>query len=186
MDLGTGTVTSIALDSNTSLPATVHDSTGGICANALLGVRYTVMYDATDATVGAISAKVLLGNVSAATAGTVLNLDQEYTVDFMWSDSSAPTGSKALPQAQNRSLSGNPGYIVGRPVLAGTVHEYDVVVNSETSTQSIIDAFAEAFAYLSSMPMGAALQAALALGAGTANLFGHAQRSTLSLTQLMK
>ena len=50
VDLGTGTVKRIALDSNTSLPATVHDSTGGICANALLGVRYT-MYDATDATV---------------------------------------------------------------------------------------------------------------------------------------
>ena len=148
-DVDTGVVTSIDVPTNGSIPATVYDGANKVCANALLGVRYTVFYDATDATITSVSAQVLIGNVSAASATTELTMDQEYGVEYMWSDAAYPFEEPELKETalvnnlQNRSRSGNPGYILGKPVLAGTVHEYDVVDGTETKKKKIIDAYAD-------------------------------------------
>ncbi len=99
-----GTITTSA-----PFPTTAYDATNQICNNAVFQVSYTVVFSGT--TISSINAKLTVGSVEA----TVARVEQEFLV-FYVEESSTTIFER----------SGNPGYIVGKPILAG-----QVVTNSE-------------------------------------------------------
>lgn len=122
------------------LPKTVYNTTTSICHNALVQAHYHVTY--TPLTSGSLPGS---GTISSITVDAVLMdisgtgakvLEQEFLIDFV-SDAAVASSSSNLP-GYNTSRSGNPGYITGRPVLAG---EY-MTLPKDTETTGSVDKFA--------------------------------------------
>ncbi|XP_056389716.1 tectonic-3 [Hyla sarda] len=82
---------------------------GGICNNIVTQVIYTVLYNGTQGITG-VSVDFTLSNVSTA---SVL-ISQTFSVLYK------PVGSASQSSVQSRS--GNPGYLVGLPVLSDIGH----------------------------------------------------------------
>ncbi|KAM4025221.1 tectonic-3 [Anomaloglossus baeobatrachus] len=78
---------------------------GDVCNNVVTQVIYTVLYNGTQGITG-VSVDFTLSNVSAGSA----RLSQTFSVVYK------PAASASQGPAQSRS--GNPGYLVGRPVLS--------------------------------------------------------------------
>ncbi len=89
-----------------SLPVPTYNAGTSTCDNALISLAYTFNYDPAG-TVTAVSARVVIGPVTASAAGFV-SVPQTYAASWNVSQSARPR-------------SGNPGYVVGLPVLAGTL-----------------------------------------------------------------
>ncbi|KAJ1461282.1 hypothetical protein M885DRAFT_507172 [Pelagophyceae sp. CCMP2097] len=99
---------SYALDSALERPALP------VCRNALVEACYTVVYDPAGFIVSA-SVDVVLTDVPDDGAAVVL--EQTFLMQFA-STFEVPR-SRDIANLVNRSRSGNPGYIVGRPLLSG-------------------------------------------------------------------
>ncbi|XP_077130243.1 tectonic-3 isoform X1 [Ranitomeya variabilis] len=82
---------------------------GDVCDNVVTQVIYTVLYNGTQGITG-VSVSFTLSNVSAGSA----LLRQTFSVVYK------PAASASQGPAQSRS--GNPGYLVGRPVLSDIGH----------------------------------------------------------------
>lgn len=87
---------------STDSKSTTYDSAKKICRNAVQSVHYTVWHNGSD---GVIKVEVVLQTVDLRPSTKWLK--QWFEVAFLWSNR-----SEAI------ELSGNPGYIVGKPVLA--------------------------------------------------------------------
>ncbi len=110
-----------ALTAAGSLPATAWDGT--TCTNAVRSLHYQVTYSQLQAASGdtaesggqvtRVVANVVLEPLTASGTGTSQSLssEQEFLVDFL----------RAGGSNETRSRSGNPGYEMGRPVLAGSL-----------------------------------------------------------------
>ncbi|KAI1882474.1 hypothetical protein AGOR_G00251130 [Albula goreensis] len=93
------------MDESQSGPALLGTGPGAVCNNVVLQVSYLVMYDETGAVVGAAASAVL-----GAVDESLLPIQQEFTIMFRQQEN-ATVGE--LPS------SGNPGYVVGLPLVAG-------------------------------------------------------------------
>ncbi|XP_058644381.1 tectonic-1 [Onychostoma macrolepis] len=78
---------------------------GDICNNVVLQVKYTFRYSEAGEILNAM-ASVLLGAIKSVT----VPIQQEFQITFLQGISSTPV----------LQFSGNPGYVVGRPLVAGT------------------------------------------------------------------
>jgi tectonic-1/3 len=105
------------------LPATSYDTTTATCVNVLVSAHYHVHYNPSTsgtetkdsgAEITSITVDAVLMNISGTGAKSIL---QEFLVDFR--STATPSTSLAQNNNYNKSRSGNPGYMVGRPVLAG-------------------------------------------------------------------
>jgi len=120
------------------LPETIYNTTTSTCQNALLKAHYHVTYTPPTSgtgsgTIASITVDAVLMDIAGAGAKVI---EQEFLVDFI-SDTDV-TESLELNNNYNTSRSGNPGYITGRPVLAG---EYMKLEKDVTVTGSV-DKFA--------------------------------------------
>ncbi|CAM9640361.1 unnamed protein product, partial [Phaeothamnion confervicola] len=115
------------------------------CVNALVGACYTVWHDG-DGAVTAVEADLTVTNVPA-TAGNnagdddgdstdYIDVQQSFTVQFRGSADVARSGD--LGNFVNRSRSGNPGYLVGLPVLSGTPSDSGTYVAAAQSGLQIL------------------------------------------------
>jgi len=88
------------------------------CRNALLNVHYTLIHRTnSENNIVAAYVDLVLTDVPLAASnddGKIV-LQQEYSVEFQ----DVSNSPRNLANLINRSKSGNPGYIYGRPVLAG-------------------------------------------------------------------
>eukprot|EP00518_Triparma_eleuthera_P003744 CAMPEP_0182453286 /NCGR_PEP_ID=MMETSP1319-20130603/411_1 /TAXON_ID=172717 /ORGANISM="Bolidomonas pacifica, Strain RCC208" /LENGTH=696 /DNA_ID=CAMNT_0024651201 /DNA_START=102 /DNA_END=2192 /DNA_ORIENTATION=+ len=100
----------------TTLPTASHSGT--TCSNALKSLCYEIVYD-VDFKITAVNARIELADVDSSSATFV---EQDFSVEF--STMSFPNSALSLDNNNlvNRTRSGNPGYIMGRPVLGGRVH----------------------------------------------------------------
>ncbi|XP_064164192.1 tectonic-1 [Anguilla rostrata] len=96
-------------------PALLGAGEGPVCNNVVLQVGYRVTYGGAGEIVGA-AASVVLGAVDQST----LPILQEFTVTFV-----QDTEPRELPS------SGNPGYVVGLPLVAGTRTAEGVVQSAD-------------------------------------------------------
>ena len=104
------------------------------CRNALYSISYTIIHLGGDASeIARVLADIVLTDVPEADDDGAIVLEQHFSVRFQERD---PLFSRSADLANlvNRSRSGNPGYLVGRPVLAGTLMDaatsgatYDII-----------------------------------------------------------
>ncbi len=121
------TISGLVVNGTGELPETVYDTTTGICKNALVAAHYHVTYSPPSTASGSETQVVGSGTITSITVDAVLTnisgtgakvLEQEFLIDFI--SDSQPAESLASNNNHNASSrSGNPGYITGRPVLAG-------------------------------------------------------------------
>ncbi|XP_016413164.1 tectonic-1 isoform X2 [Sinocyclocheilus rhinocerous] len=94
---------------------------GDVCNNVVLQVKYTFRYSEAGEILNAI-ASVLLGAIKSIT----VPIQQEFQITFLQDISSTPV----------LQCSGNPGYVVGRPLVAGT-RKADGIVQSANPKGSL-------------------------------------------------
>ena len=99
----------------TNYDKTAWNSVQKICENTLLDLSYTVKYDA-DGYLKNVDADITLTNLPIDSDTTFV---QTYSVLFQNENSAAVVTSKEKGNIISRSKSGNPGYLVGKPVLGG-------------------------------------------------------------------
>jgi len=91
------------------------------CQNMVTSVKYTVEHTSDGAsTITAVKAAVVITDVSRDVAATSQAVSQTFGVDFV-STSVSGSASVGAGNLVTRARSGNPGYIMGRPVLIGTL-----------------------------------------------------------------
>ncbi|XP_035681133.1 tectonic-3-like [Branchiostoma floridae] len=88
-----------------SVPAPVYNGTSGLCDNVVLQVAYTVTHNGSQG-ISAVEVSFTLGSVLS----TQTSVQQSFAITFGKQDSVA-----------GFRRSGNPGYVVGEPVLAGNL-----------------------------------------------------------------
>lgn len=119
------TYTAVDLGENvTQLPVTTWNATTNLCENALVEAHFHVTYDPTTgaadvskesgSVITAITVDAVIMDVSATGHAAI---EQEFLVDYRSTET--PSSSIDNNNNYNTSRSGNPGYIQGRPVLAG-------------------------------------------------------------------
>ena len=86
------------------------------CSNAVVEIAYTFTHDG-EGHVSAASATLVLGNVTVD--GSFTTLQQKFSV--AWATAAAVTTSLEAGNVIPRAMSGNPGYIAGKSVLAGVL-----------------------------------------------------------------
>ena len=96
----------------------------GICMNAVTNVCYYVFHGPGGA-IDKVMVDITVSNVTAATPPRATFVHQEFQMEFV---PSKPHRWKADPQSFGNSImrgrSGNPGYIVGLPLLNGELETY--------------------------------------------------------------
>lgn len=92
----------------------------GACQNAIASIAYTILYHPDNNNIVAAYADIVLADVPLEASNSYghVVLEQEFSILFQ-SVGQIPR-SQSLANFINRSKSGNPGYIFGRPLLAGT------------------------------------------------------------------
>ncbi|CAG9316026.1 unnamed protein product [Blepharisma stoltei] len=108
-DTSTNTQTLIPITTLT----TTFDSTNCICKNAFLEAHYTVWTNNKQNATDQIYATVVIADLSlsSCTSTAIGNVTQQFSVKFLT--------TSGLEQKR----SGNPGYVKGKPVLAGTLSD---------------------------------------------------------------
>ena len=86
------------------------------CSNAVVEIAYTFTHDG-EGHVSAASATLVLGNITVD--GSFTTLQQKFSV--AWATAAAVTTSLEAGNVIPRAMSGNPGYIAGKSVLAGVL-----------------------------------------------------------------
>eukprot|EP00051_Salpingoeca_urceolata_P006706 m.88748 g.88748 ORF g.88748 m.88748 type:complete len:559 (-) comp14953_c0_seq3:101-1777(-) len=97
----------------------------GACLNIVSEVVYTVTYD--DAKVSAVELTIQLQNIT--TSDPIL---QTFTIKFV-GPATASAASASSPGLDTFPRSGNPGYIIGKPVLAGVLINQTIELDSNPS-----------------------------------------------------
>ncbi|TPX69088.1 hypothetical protein SpCBS45565_g02726 [Spizellomyces sp. 'palustris'] len=101
-------ITPLCYDASTSASIActlVPSYSSGLCLNGVTEVQYNVVYEvAGSAVIRTVEAKIMIGTIDANQTSAL----QRFAVTF-----STPTSATTPPVAR----SGNPGYIIGRPVL---------------------------------------------------------------------
>ena len=89
------------------------------CKNALVGLIYVVEFDSMS-TIKKVETKMKVQDVVLGAT----TLTQSFGVEFVFDKSDVTTIAKSLELNNliERPRSGNPGYIMGKPVLGGTTH----------------------------------------------------------------
>ncbi len=118
---------------------TAFNSTTNTCDNALVGVLYKISHNA----VGEITEVVVEPTVASIPSNG--SLFQSYQVEFINVDSNPVNVTEVGPQ---RIVSGNPGYITGLPVQAGST-----VTDNTTGTKNAVDLLVDGLQMLA--PAGA-------------------------------
>ncbi|KAI8921161.1 hypothetical protein DFJ77DRAFT_448850 [Powellomyces hirtus] len=105
----TGSVTACA---STNLTVPIFDPTTNTCAGAVMEVGYTVTYTVADgvAVIAAVLAQFTLGDAVAPSTSSSSSIQQRFSISFQ---DIGKTGTST-------DRSGNPGYIVGRPIITAT------------------------------------------------------------------
>lgn len=110
-----------------------------VCQNMVKSVAYTVYHDDSAAgTITNVIADITITDVQADIADSANNgqmLTQSFSVSFVSAFSG--TASAANGNIVTRSRSGNPGYIIGKPVLNGEIQGADSTTGLKTISQSI-------------------------------------------------
>ena len=119
-DINTNAETAINL---ATFGETSWDSVTNICSNTLLDLSYTLTYDADGYLKNAI-ADITVTNLELS-ATTDTTFVQTYSVLFENENSGAIDTSTDKGNIIARSKSGNPGYLVGKPVLGGFLKTVD-------------------------------------------------------------
>ncbi|GMH96722.1 hypothetical protein TrST_g8857 [Triparma strigata] len=113
------------------LPVTTWNTGTSTCENALKSLCYEVTYNDVFNII-AVTARVEVEDIVESSSAEYV--DQEFSVEFsMYGD---PNTARSIENNNyvNRTRSGNPGYIFGRPVLAGRKHILnDAAVMADTS-----------------------------------------------------
>ncbi|XP_065072219.1 tectonic-3-like [Rhopilema esculentum] len=97
-----------------------YNFTSNVCQNVLLKASYIVFYDtnSTALNVSSVSVNLVMGDIPS----TMTSFKQEFSIRFQ------KVGSQST-----FSRSGNPGYVHGRPILAGTLQ-----TNTQQKKEAII------------------------------------------------
>ncbi|KAJ3290577.1 Tectonic-1 [Borealophlyctis nickersoniae] len=97
--------------SPTTLPTPLWNATASVCSQVVLQVRYTFTYSVyiTTTIITAATVDLAFGQISAGASSVLQTFSTVYVVP--------PTNVSTLPVPK----SGNPGYIVGKPLLVGTL-----------------------------------------------------------------
>jgi len=91
------------------------------CQNMVTSVVYTVEHSSDAAgTITAVKAAVVITDVTRDVSAVSLSVTQTFGVDFV-ATAVAGTTSNTSGNQVKRVRSGNPGYLMGRPVLIGTL-----------------------------------------------------------------
>ncbi|XP_078667584.1 tectonic-1-like [Branchiostoma floridae x Branchiostoma belcheri] len=98
-----------------SVPGPVYNSTSGFCDNMVLSVAYTVTHNGSQG-ISAVEVSFTLGTLHS----TQTSVQQTFAITFNKQDSVA-----------GFRRSGNPGYVVGEPLLAGTLVETTSTTSGE-------------------------------------------------------
>ena len=99
---------------NSSVPVAAFSPGSDSCDNALVEACYFVTYDVN----GAVTKVVVDLTISSVTVGDGPTLVQQaFAIEFASAAASAATDAATLGNAVLRGRSGNPGYLVGLPVL---------------------------------------------------------------------
>ena len=122
---------------------------GGWCRNAIKSVCYIITHDGSGSIVS-VEADLTLtdiptGNSTSEEDDDEVGLLQEYTVEFLQSNA-VSRDAQTSGNVVNRTRSGNPGYIVGLPVLSGIVVE-----DSSSSSSAAVRARVPGLQVLSSV-----------------------------------
>jgi len=111
-----------------------------ICSNMVKSVRYVVRHDAdAEAAITSVNAYVVLTDLFWNSEET--SVQQSFMLTF--ADTTAETTSKSDGNLMRRTRSGNPGYIMGAPLLWA-------VANADTT---IVDETSEGFKLPSALPL---------------------------------
>lgn len=106
-----------------TVPTTTWDASTQTCQNAVVGVEYTIEHNS----IGEISdfqVDLTLANIPLGALDSVA-VTQSYHVNFI------NTESNSVSTAPERVVSGNPGYIKGLPVQAGSITTQDSGTDDE-------------------------------------------------------
>ncbi|GMH62948.1 hypothetical protein TL16_g03591 [Triparma laevis f. inornata] len=98
---------------------TTWDAGTTTCQNALKSLCYEITYS-NDFKIIGVAARLVVEDI--AEASTTTYFDQSYSVEFHYTGAPNTALSITNNNMVNRTRSGNPGYIFGRPVLAGKEH----------------------------------------------------------------
>ncbi|KAI8484988.1 Tectonic-1 [Branchiostoma belcheri] len=98
-----------------SVPGPVYNTTSGFCDNMVLSVAYTVTHNGSQG-ISAVEVSFTLGSLHS----TQTSVQQTFAITFNKQDSVA-----------GFRRSGNPGYVVGEPLLAGTLVETTSATSGE-------------------------------------------------------
>lgn len=134
------------------------------CQNALLSAALTVTYDGAGAVTGA-EAVLEVANLTAA-AATAVGIPQQFSLTFKDADGPATEPANNLFA---RAKSGNPGYLDGLPVVAGSV----VTQGSGSDEKRAVQPLSGGLEVFAPTGGGTCPSAGSAEGQGTPVLFGY-------------
>ncbi|KAJ3226233.1 Tectonic-1 [Clydaea vesicula] len=98
----------LAVVSDTKLLPINWNNVTNICQNLILNVDYYVFFNITDGSISSVNASFIQGELRLDQS---TNVNQKFTITFLEEGSSIPKIVR----------SGNPGYLVGAPILFGTL-----------------------------------------------------------------
>ncbi|KAJ1423920.1 hypothetical protein B484DRAFT_420549 [Ochromonadaceae sp. CCMP2298] len=117
--------------SDTDTLASLTSIYAALCTGFVKNVHYTVNHKTTAAgTISSVTAAVVLMDVPMSGNSTSVTVAQCFSVDFSSADSTAQ--SSTTGNLVERKRSGNPGYLLGMPVLYGAL-------NSDSYIESLVD-----------------------------------------------
>eukprot|EP00600_Ochromonadales_sp_CCMP1393_P013967 CAMPEP_0175006020 /NCGR_PEP_ID=MMETSP0005-20121125/5631_1 /TAXON_ID=420556 /ORGANISM="Ochromonas sp., Strain CCMP1393" /LENGTH=591 /DNA_ID=CAMNT_0016261319 /DNA_START=427 /DNA_END=2199 /DNA_ORIENTATION=+ len=139
-DAGT-TISSSCTFSDANTLGNLTSSSSGLCTGFVKNVHYTVNHATTTAAaITSITADVVITDVPMTTStGTAVTVEQCFSVEFDSADATLQTSDNG--NLVERYRSGNPGYLMGKPVLYGSL--------SGTVIESLVDGMTVPTALLS-------------------------------------
>lgn len=149
-----------------------------VCSNAAIGISYRVLVSSTSNTITSVVADVVLGDISqpigecTASPQILTSAPFSGSVHFVPDAASqaAIASSLANDNVQPTTRSGNPGYLYGRPVLAGvmiTASGAPVATAASTDQKAVTRSVPATSAYI----LGAASSNSTGVGTGFMGLF---------------
>ena len=110
------------------------------CENLVGGVRYVVRHDGVNG-IEKVEVLVSLRNVTFELGSSDVHM-KEFHVDYVW--------ARRRSGDRTSSRSGNPGYIVGKPILSGWLKTYNETAGNTTVTKQRVERLADDFVVFAS------------------------------------
>ncbi|XP_066287972.1 tectonic-3-like [Branchiostoma lanceolatum] len=149
-----------------SVPRPVYNGTSGLCDNVVLQVTYVMTHNGSQG-ISAVEVSFTLGSLPS----TQTSVQQSFTISFNKQDS-----------VSGFRRSGNPGYVVGEPVLAGTLVETTSVTASTTEQLRSIVVSSDRNSWLSMLSSAADGSCVSSTADRSSVVFGEDMRSGCLLT----